>query len=235
MYKVFPPELKRTPEMQAMAKEKLKEMGGMSRDEKVIAATFVGMVSLWVLGPTLGIHSTVTALAGLVFLLISRTISWDDVLKEKEAWHTIVWFAVLVMMAGQLNKLGFIGWFGNIVGESMSGFGWLTTLAILLLVYFYSHYLMASAMAHISAMYAAFLAIAIAAGTPPMLAALVLGMFSNLYMSTTHYSSGPAPILFGAGFMSLKQWWKIGFIFTLVVIPIFFIVGGAWWKVIGLW
>ncbi len=154
--------------------------------------------------PYTGIHATVTALLGLVFLLLTRTITWDAVLNEKEAWHTITWFAVLVMMAAQLNKLGFIGWFGDAIGESLSGFGWVTTLAILLLVYYYSHYLMASAMAHISAMYSAFLAIAIAAGAPPMLAAIVLGMFSNLYMSTTHYSSGPAPILFGAGFLSLQ-------------------------------
>ncbi|WP_192867811.1 anion permease [Thaumasiovibrio subtropicus] len=235
MYKVFPPELKRTPEMRQLAQDELKKMGKMTQSEWMIAATFIGMVTLWVLGPTLSLHATVTALAGLVFLLVTRTIQWDDVLKEKEAWHTIVWFAVLVMMAGQLNKLGFISWFGDAVGASMAGYGWVTTLAILLLVYFYSHYLMASAMAHISAMYSAFLAIAIGAGAPPLLAAVVLGMFSNLYMSTTHYSSGPAPILFGAGYMSLKQWWKIGFIFTLIVIPVFMIVGGAWWKLIGLW
>ncbi|HAS6337365.1 TPA: DASS family sodium-coupled anion symporter [Vibrio vulnificus] len=235
MYLFFPPELKKTPEMRAIAKEKLQQMGAMTRDEIMVCATFIGMVTLWVLGPTLGIHATVTALIGLVFLLLSRTITWDAVLSEKEAWHTITWFAVLIMMASELNKLGFIKWFSNGIGESLSGFGWATTIILLLLVYYYSHYLMASAMAHISAMYSAFLAIAISADAPPMLAAIVLGIFSNLYMSTTHYSSGPAPILFGAGFHSLQNWWKIGFVFSLIVIPIFIFVGGMWWKVLGLW
>ncbi|MGR2989065.1 anion permease [Vibrio vulnificus] len=235
MYLFFPPELKKTPEMRAIAKEKLQQMGAMTRDEIMVCATFIGMVTLWVLGPTLGIHATVTALIGLVFLLLSRTITWDAVLSEKEAWHTITWFAVLIMMASELNKLCFIKWFSNGIGESLSGFGWATTIILLLLVYYYSHYLMASAMAHISAMYSAFLAIAISAGAPPMLAAIVLGIFSNLYMSTTHYSSGPAPILFGAGFHSLQNWWKIGFVFSLIVIPIFIFVGGMWWKVLGLW
>ncbi len=235
MYYVFPPELKKTPEMRAIAKQNLADMGAMSKAEWMVGITFIGMVTLWVLGPTLGLHATVTALLGLVFLLITRTITWDAVLGEKEAWHTITWFAVLVMMAAQLNSLGFIQWFGDWVSQSLSGFGWVTTIAILLLVYYYSHYLMASAMAHISAMYSAFLAIAISAGAPPMLAAIVLGIFSNLYMATTHYSSGPAPILFGAGYHSLKNWWKIGFVFSLIVIPIFFFVGGAWWKVIGMW
>lgn len=235
MYYVFPPELKKTPEMRALAKQHLADMGAMSRAEWMVGITFLGMVTLWVLGPTLGLHATVTALLGLVFLLITRTITWDAVLGEKEAWHTITWFAVLVMMAAQLNSLGFIKWFGDYVSSSLSGFGWVTTIAILLLVYYYSHYLMASAMAHISAMYSAFLAIAISAGAPPMLAAIVLGIFSNLYMSTTHYSSGPAPILFGAGYHSLQNWWKIGFVFSLIVIPIFFFVGGAWWKILGMW
>ncbi|HAS62166.1 MAG TPA: anion permease, partial [Vibrio sp.] len=167
MYIFFPPELKKTPEMREIARQKLKEMGGMSRDEIMVGITFVGMISLWVLGPTLGIHSTVTALLGLVFLLFTRTITWDAVLSEKEAWHTITWFAVLVMMAAQLNKLGFISWFSGSISESLSGMGWVTTIVILLLIYYYSHYLMASAMAHISAMYSAFLAIAIAAGAPP--------------------------------------------------------------------
>ncbi|WP_423841062.1 anion permease [Vibrio mytili] len=235
MYLFFPPELKKTPEMRSIARQKLAEMGNMTRDELMVCITFIGMVTLWVLGPTLGIHATVTALLGLVFLLFTRTITWDAVLGEKEAWHTITWFAVLVMMAAQLNSLGFIGWFSQSIGESLSGLGWVTTVVILLLVYYYSHYLMASAMAHISAMYSAFLAIAISAGAPPMLAAIVLGIFSNLYMSTTHYSSGPAPILFGAGYHTLQSWWKIGFIFSLIVIPVFVFVGGAWWKLLGLW
>ncbi|MBH9739187.1 anion permease [Vibrio navarrensis] len=235
MYLFFPPELKKTPEMRAIARDKLAELGPMSRDELMVCFTFIGMVTLWVLGPTLGIHATITALLGLVFLLFTRTINWDAVLGEKEAWHTITWFAVLIMMAAELNKLGFIGWFSQAIGSSLSGMGWAATLVILLLVYYYSHYLMASAMAHISAMYSAFLAIAISAGAPPMFAAIVLGIFSNLYMSTTHYSSGPAPILFGAGFHSLQNWWKIGFVFSLIVIPVFVVIGGIWWKLLGLW
>ena len=34
----------------------------------------------------------------------------------------------------------------------------------------------------------------------------MLGFFGNLMASTTHYSSGPAPILY-AGYVTQKRWW----------------------------
>jgi uncharacterized membrane protein YjjB (DUF3815 family) len=43
-------------------------------------------------------------------------------------------------------------------------------------------------------MYAAFLSVSVAVGTPPLLAALVLGFIGNLFSSLTHYGTGPAPV-----------------------------------------
>ncbi|MDX5629340.1 MULTISPECIES: anion permease [unclassified Brenneria] len=235
IYRFYPPELKTTTEMRAIAVERLREMGPMSRNEWVVLGVFLGLVTFWVLGSTLKIDPTLTALAGLSVLLLSRALTWDDVVSEKEAWHTVVWFAVLMTLAGQLNKMGLIAWLGSMAGNAVSGMHWLPMLGLLLLVYYYSHYLMASAIAHISAMYAIFVSIALAAGAPPMLTVLVFGIFSNLFMSTTHYSSGPAPILFGCGYMPLSTWWKIGFFVSLVIIPIWLVVGGMWWKVLGHW
>ena len=58
--------------------------------------------------------------------------------------------------------------------------------------------------AHVAAMYAAFLAAAVATGAPPVLAALVLGFISSLYGRLTHYASGPAPVHFGSGYVTLR-------------------------------
>ena len=61
-------------------------------------------------------------------------------------------------------------------------------------------------------MYAALLGVAIAAGAPPLFSALMLGFFGNLLASTTHYSSGPAPILFSSGYVTQKRWWTMNLI-----------------------
>lgn len=115
------------------------------------------------------------------------------------------------------------------------GLAWLPTLSIILLVYVFSHYAFASLSAHISALYAPLLAVAVAAGAPAALAAILLAVFSNLCGSLTHYSSGPAPIFFGAGYIDQPTWWKFGFIITVVNLVIWSVVGGVWWKILGLW
>ncbi|MEX5438478.1 anion permease, partial [Enterobacter hormaechei] len=149
-------------------------------------------------------------------LLLTGVLTWQDILIETGAWNTIVWFSVLVLMADQLNKLGLIPWLSKSIATSLGVLSWPIVLVILILVYFYSHYLFASSTAHISAMFAALLGVAIAAGAPPLFSALMLGFFGNLLASTTHYSSGPAPILFSSGYVTQKRWWTMNLILGFV-------------------
>ena len=53
--------------------------------------------------------------------------------------------------------------------------------------------------AHVGALYAAFLAMMLATGVPPVIAALSLGFMSNLFGSITHFGSGQAAVYYGAG------------------------------------
>jgi DASS family divalent anion:Na+ symporter len=102
-------------------------------------------------------------------------------------------------------------------------------------VYFYSHYFFASNTAHVASMYGAFLGVAVVLGAPPVLAALVLAYFSNLFASMTHYGCGPAPVLFGTGYVPVGTWWRMGLLISVINIVIWVGIGGAWWKVLGLW
>ena len=235
LYRLFPPEVKETPEAVVVARDRLRALGPVKREESVMVACFVLLLGLWILGEPLGIHTTTTALLGLVLLLVTRVLSWEDVLLEKGAWDTLVWFSALVMMATYLTELGFIPWFSGAAGTLFRGAGWVTGFLALSLVYFYSHYLFASNTAHVSAMYAPFLGVALVLGTPPMLAALVLAFFSNLFSSMTHYGTGPAPVLFAAGYVEVGDWWRLGLVVSLVNLAIWLGVGSAWWRTVGVW
>lgn len=235
IYKLYPPELKETPEAPAIATQKLKEMGPMKREEKYMIGVFLLLLALWIFGGNFGISATTSAFVGLSVLLLTQVLTWSDVKKENGAWDTLVWFAVLVMMATYLNVLGMIPWFSELMQDSVSQLSWITTLIGLSIIYFYSHYFFASNTAHVSAMYAAFLAVIVAAGAPPLLSALILAFFSNLFGCLTHYGSGPAPVFFGSGYVSQKKWWQLGFIISLIHIVVWMGAGGLWWKLLGLW
>jgi len=236
IYRLHRPEITETPGAVEMAKGHLRDLGPIKRQEWMMLGVFVLLLVLWIFAKQLGdLNATTSALAGLAVLLVTGVLTWDDIKTETGAWDTLVWFAALVMMASFLNKLGMIPWFSKTMGGMVAGKGWIAAFLVLALVYFYSHYFFASNTAHVASMYAAFLGVSIVAGAPPVLAALVLAFFSNLFAGMTHYGTGPAPVLFGTGYVELGTWWRTGLFVSVVNIVIWVGLGGLWWKVLGLW
>lgn len=235
LFKLYPPELKETPEAQKLATEALIEMGAISKSEWIMLGVFIGALILWGTATITNLDATTVALLGVVILLATDVLTWNDVKDEKGAWDTLIWMGTLITMATFLTKLGFIPWFANIVGASMAGTYWLTAFVILMLVYMYMHYAFASLTAHIAAMYIPFVSVAIGIGTPTYLALLGFAFASNLCMSLTHYAAGPSPICFGAGYVTQNEWWKLGFVFSVINMIVWIGVGSMWWKVLGLW
>ncbi|BFL66610.1 anion permease [Staphylococcus capitis] len=234
IYKMYPPTVKETPNAKKWATEQLEEMGKISLAEKFMIGIFIVALILWITGSFINIDATLTAFIALSLLLLTGVLNWKDILNETGAWNTLVWFSVLVLMADQLNKLGFIPWLSKLIAHSLGGFSWPIVLVLLILFFFYSHYLFASATAHVSAMYAALLGVAVAAGAPPLFSALMLGFFGNLLASTTHYSSGPAPILYASGYVSQKRWWLMNLVLGIVYFIIWIGLGSLWMKLIGM-
>ncbi len=243
LFWLYPPEIKNTPNAAQFAKEKLAEMGEMSRGERIMLTIFAVLLLLWagvpamIFGSAWAVDPTTTALLGLVLLLLTGVLTWDDVLKEKSAWDTIVWFSALIMMASYLNKLGLIAWFSQSLQSGIThiGLDWFAASALLLLAYMYAHYFFASTTAHITAMFGAFFAAGIALGAPPMLFALLMAAASSLMMTRTHYATGTSPVIFGSGYTTLGEWWKAGFVMSVVNLIVWVVVGFGWWKVLGYW
>lgn len=243
IYLLSPPEIKQTPDAMQFAKDKLVELGPIQRDEKIMLGVFALLLILWaglpamILGDAFKLHTATTAFLGLSLLLVTGVLTWDDILKEKSAWDTIVWFSALIMMATFLNKLGLVGWFSDSikVGIDQLGLGWQGAVALLTMIYLYAHYFFASTTAHVTAMFAAFYATGLALGAPPLLFALILAAAGNIMMALTHYATGTAPVIFGSNFVGLGTWWGVGFVMSVVNLAVWGTVGLVWWKVLGYW
>lgn len=242
---IAPPQVRETPDAVTYARGELARMGPMRGGEWVMVVVFALLLLLWanvpamLLGPAFTLNATTVALLGLFALIITGTIAWDDVLAEKSAWDTLIWFGALVMLAEQLNRLGVIAWFsaglkGAIVA---AGFGWPLAAAVLVLIFVASHYLFASTTAHISAMMLAFLTVGLgivpAAYHMPFILMMVAG--STIMMGLTHYATGTSPIIFGSGYVSLGRWWGVGAVMAVLEFAIYATIGLLWWKLLGLW
>ena len=236
MFKLVKPTVTETPAATDIANAKLAELGSLKLMEQITLAVFVLLIGLWIFGDNaLGIGATLAAMIGLAVLLLTTVLTWDDVKREHAAWDTLVWFAVLVTMASFLNEYGVIGWISASVESLTGGMGWPTALTILVLAYLYIHYFFASNTAHVTALFPTFLIAALATGAPPLLATFLLAFASNLMGGLTQYSTGPAPVLFGAGYNSLGKWWQYGLVSSVINVTIFGVVGALWMKLVGIY
>ncbi len=164
--KVYPPTIKHTPDAPDHARKELAEMGPLSVPEWIMLGTFVLLLALWIGGTSWGISATSAAFFGIAILLVTKVLTWKDMANNSSAWSTLIFFAVLVGMADQLKKLKVVDWVGDRAAHSVAGMSWPLAFGILILVYFYIHYMFASNTAQIVALYAVFLGATISAGTP---------------------------------------------------------------------
>lgn len=64
-------------------------------------------------------------------------------------------------------------------------------------------------------------------------AAVSLGVLSNVNGCLTQYGIGSGPVMFGAGYVTQGQWWRAGFLMSLIYMVVWLVVGPLWWKLLG--
>lgn len=236
VYRLVPPSLKKTPAAAEFADEQLAELGPIRGREAVVGAVFVGLIGFWVLSSYVGwLSPTLVALIGIAVLFTTQALTWDSALAERSAWDIFVWYGGLLMMGGVLNDTGVATLFAEWFGSWFTGVPWPVVFVAALVIYFYAHYFFASTTVHALAMYPPFLALLVGVGAPAPVVVYSLVFINNLTAGLTHYGTTTSPIIFVEGYVSLKDWWRVGFHASAANLAIWIPVGLLWWKVLGLW
>ncbi len=154
VYLIYPPEIKTSKEVTVWAADELKKMGKVTRREWTMVGLVILAIVLWITGynpsirvPYLGsrfIHPTTVVLLGIALMLLTRIVTWDDIISNRGAWNVLLWFATLVTLAGGLNAVGFIKWFGELAAVPLKGLDPILALALLVVLFFMIHYFFAS-------------------------------------------------------------------------------------------
>jgi L-tartrate/succinate antiporter len=225
VYLIYPPEVRSSGEAPAWAAAELRAMGRPTAREVVMGLLVLAAFLLWVFGGR-WIHATTVALAAVVLMVLTRVVSWDDVVGSRSAWDTLVYFATLLTLADGLNRVGVVAWFAGGVSGLLSGSPPLVALAALVACFFAVHYLFASLTAHTTAVLPALLAAGAAVpGMPVRVLALLLAYSIGLMGVLTPYATGPAPVYFGSGFVRRRDFWALGFVFGLIFLATLLGVG----------
>jgi L-tartrate/succinate antiporter len=232
-YVLYPPEVKKGTEVPAWAAKELKTMGGLTRREVELAALVILALGLWIFGGAV-INATTVAMAVIAMMVIGRVVTWDDILSNKPAWNTLVWFATLVALADGLARVGFVKWFAETIGAQMTGVSPTVAMLGLVAVFFFTHYLFASITAHVTAMLPVVLAVGLGIPdmdmrTMAMLLALTLGIMGIL----TPYATGPSPVYYGSGYIPTKDFWRLGAIFGVIFFAALLLLGVPWLALIS--
>ncbi|MDP2317721.1 MAG: DASS family sodium-coupled anion symporter [Acidobacteriota bacterium] len=234
-YRLLKPEVTTTPEAPIFAAGELKKMGPLSRDEWVTLLVFGGVGLMWITSAWHRLDVTFVAMVGIGVLLASGTLTWQAAASERAAWDVFVWYGGMLQMGDLLNRTGSTRVLAENVAGLFAGIPWVVVFIGILIIYFYAHYFFASITAHLLAMFPPFVAVMIGIGVPPQLAVYSLLCTANLTAGLTHYGTTTGPILFGVGYVSRGDWWKVGFFTSVANIVIWLTAGAAWWKWLGFW
>ena len=236
VFRVLPPELKHTPAAPSFAGDELEKLGPVRGSEAVVLAVFVGVVTLWVASSWVTwLSPALVALMGICVLFVTQALTWDGALSERSAWDVFVWYGGLLMMGSVLNETGATEVFAAWVGGWFVGAHWLFVLICILVIYFYAHYFFASTTAHALAMFPPFVALLVGVGAPPAVVVYSLVFLNNLMAGLTHYGTTTSPVIFIEGYVGFRDWWRTGFVMSLLNLVIWLGLGIAWWKVLGIW
>ncbi|MBT8235534.1 MAG: anion permease [Bacteroidia bacterium] len=228
LYKLFPPDNKYTPEAPKAAKKGLEELGPMSTKEWIMGGTFLGMILLWAFSPVLNINLAIVAFLGLAILILANVYTLQDIREGGgDALETYVWFAILYMMSTALNDMGFMKTLGEQMATYIGGYNWVTVYVILILLYIVIHYLFVSQTAHLLALYAVFLQVAVSAGVPAALMAFMLAFATNLFAAITPQASSSNILFVGSGFLPSREVYKQGAVVT-VLNTVIFLLATPW-------
>src|SRR5436190_1583499 len=226
------PERTATPDAPDVARRALHALGPLTRHERIVLAAFVGMVGLWASAATFALDSTAVAFLGFGVLLASGVLTLDDIAKQGDVLATFIWFAVLYTLSTQLNALGFMGFLGQRIAGSVTGFPVMAAGAVLVVAYVLLHYMFVSQTAHALALFGVFLEVGVKLGVPAAPLAFQL-LFATNYFSPITPQGSSANLLFAAsGFLSQRDLYRLGALTTVCSMVLYLVVGLPWLRLV---
>ncbi len=233
LYAIYPPQIKSAPTAPRWAGEQLQTMGPMTRREITMLLLVLGALGFWI-GGAAYIDPAIVSAFVILGMVIFGVVSWDDIVGHSQAWNTLIWFATLVAMAGGLAETKFLDWLAASLVPMLSGLSAYTTIAGIVLTFFFLHYFFASITAHTATLFPLFLAVAIKIPVvSPIAWALLLAYPLGMIGILTPYASGQNAVYYGSGYIKRRDFWVLGGTLGVVYTAVYLGIIVKWLEYLG--
>jgi L-tartrate/succinate antiporter len=234
LYKIYPPEIKASPEAPRWAAEELRRMGPVSKKEIHLLVLVLGALLIWIGGAKF-VDPAIAAMLAVAMMVLVGVVTWTDVIGYRQAWDVLIYFGTLVAMASGLAEVKFVDWIARDVASAMQGLGTVAAILLLVAAFYFLHYLFASITAHATAMLPVFFAVAVhIPGVSRVTMVLLLSYALGLFGILTPYATGPAPIYFSGGYISRRDFWLYGLILGLIFFCTYLLLVIPWLRFLGM-
>lgn len=234
-YKLYPPEIKYVDNYKEIAEKGLAKLGPMSSKEKTLALLFVLAVIGWATTSITNFNATAIAIAFVAAALVTRVLTWEDVLQTGGAWSTLIWYGGIIGLATALSQAKFFVSLAQVIGTAvnLSTVSQPIAFAVILFVSIAVRYVFASTAAYATSFVPVLFTIGLAANLPALPLTLLLGISLTWGALVTHYGGAAGPVLFGYGYVDQVTWWKVGTIIVALHFVVTLLIGFPYWKLLG--
>jgi len=227
---LFPNHIRSNPETNRMIRQQIREMGRLSKAEKRVLIVFVCTALLWITkdfinkAGILKLDDNMIAVIGALTLFaipsgekvnnkFKMLLSWDDT--SRLAWGILLLFGGGIALANSLEKAGVLSQIGTwLAGFSHSG-NFILILVIITISIFLSE--MVSNVAQVIVMAPVLAAMADALQLDPLFLGVPMTLAASA-ASMMPMGTPPNAIVFGSGFVRMKDMIRAGFVMNLVSI-----------------
>ncbi|SQB20889.1 Sodium:sulfate symporter [Citrobacter koseri] len=119
IYTMYPPEIKKV-DNKTIAKAGASGSRPMKGREKLLLGILSSRCQAGFSAKQLGVDESTVAIVVMGAMLLLGVVSWDDVVKNKGGWNTLIWYGGIIGLSSLLSKVKFFDWLAELFKNNLS-------------------------------------------------------------------------------------------------------------------
>lgn len=86
----------------------------------MLLGVFVLALLGWIFSKSLGVDESTVAIVVMATMLLLGIVTWEDVVKNKGGWNTLIWYGGIIGLSSLLSKVKFFEWLAEVFKNNLA-------------------------------------------------------------------------------------------------------------------